>query len=592
MVVVLAAVLAVLAGCASVPGDSDVSVLRRVGDPAEPTAPAGPARGAGPLEIARGWVLASGAAAGRHEAARGFLTTSAAGAWDDGAAPTVVSDRVDTVFAERAGTAEASVRIRGTTLGTLTPAGVFVPRPGPFELVVGLVQQNGQWRMSELPPGTVVRRSDLAANTRPMRAWFVGAVSGLPVAETRYLLAGPARSVPARALDLLAGGPSPELAGAVGTALPPRATVRAADSPSASGALVVDLEGADAVDGVRREQIARQVVLTLAGLGVPRVRLLLAGTPLVPERPELAVGDVLAGLPAAVLRDRDLPLDPGSASGDATVPTSAVVTNDGRVTPVGEPSSAPAPAPDPSAAVLAEAPGPDGRRARVLAGPRGAGPGAPAGARSLVVDAPGEDPTATGVTGASFTLPSWNPGGTEVWTVVDGTRVVRVVGGSGTWRPAPVDAGALLAAGPLSALRLSPDGVRVLAVAGGRVVVGVVVRDGAGGVRLQGVRVLRPLSGTEGLEGVLDAAWTASDRIVAVGARTGHIVAFASVDGLDLDDAPTINLTPPVTAVAAAPAQPVIVVDQSGLWTFPDDTSGVWRSLAGGTPGSVPAYGS
>ena len=60
---VLGLVALLLTGCATVPGSSDVSVLRRVGDPAEPSAPPGPARGAGPLEIVRGWILASGATA-------------------------------------------------------------------------------------------------------------------------------------------------------------------------------------------------------------------------------------------------------------------------------------------------------------------------------------------------------------------------------------------------------------------------------------------------------------------------------------------------------------------------------------------------
>ena len=100
VVLLLLAVL-LAAGCASVPGSSEVTVLRQVGDAAEPTAPPGPARDAGPLETVRGWVLASGATAERHRAARGFLTSATAGTWDDGASPVVVSDQVDTVFAKR-----------------------------------------------------------------------------------------------------------------------------------------------------------------------------------------------------------------------------------------------------------------------------------------------------------------------------------------------------------------------------------------------------------------------------------------------------------------------------------------------------------
>ena len=44
-VVLLLLTLLLAAGCASVPGSSEVTVLRQVGDAAEPTAPPGPARG-------------------------------------------------------------------------------------------------------------------------------------------------------------------------------------------------------------------------------------------------------------------------------------------------------------------------------------------------------------------------------------------------------------------------------------------------------------------------------------------------------------------------------------------------------------------
>ena len=622
-VAVLVAVLGLLAGCATVPGSSDVSVLRRVGDAAEPSAPPGPTRGAGPLEVVRGWVQASGSTAERHEAARGFLTAAAAGRWDDGAAPVVVSDEVDTVFADRPPALDtASVRVRATRLGTLSPAGAFLPGSGTLDLVVDLVSQDGQWRISGLPPGTVVRRSDLHTNTRAVRTWFAGAAGGLPVAETRYLQVSPARSTPARALDLLAGGPSTTLAPAVTSALPPGATLRASEVPDTGdpgGALAVEAAGAGSLDATGRILLARQVVLTLAGIGVPRVRLTADGAALVPGRAELGVSDVLAGIPAAVLASRDLPTDQPDdpASAGAAGAPAPLVTVGGRVTRPTVPPGPPNP-PEPRSPT-------DPRNSTDPADPTGLGPAAdarsaeesvggdvavvagdpadPAGVRLLVGrtdPATRSTPAPVPLTARTLTPPSWSATGSEVWTVADGTRVVRVLADPpGPPRIQDVDAAGMAAAGPITSLTLSPDGARVAAVTGGLVVVGVVVRDATGTARVASAQVLRagpaglapPVTpDVDALTGVVDTAWSRPDRLVAVGVRPLRPVSFLSVDGLDLDEAPTINLSPPMTAVTATPGRPVLAVDQGGLWSLADDGTEVWRSVAGAGPGAVPAY--
>ncbi|MHC1559433.1 LpqB family beta-propeller domain-containing protein [Actinomycetospora sp. C-140] len=587
------------AGCASVPGSSDVTVLRRVGDAAEPTAPPGPARNAGPLETVRGWVLASGATAERHQAARAFLTPGAAGTWDDGAAPIVVSDQVDTVFADRPVPAgEATVRIRATQLGVLTPEGVFNAGVRPVEVDVGLTEQNGQWRISSLPTGTIVRRSDLRASTRPVRTWFLDPQHDAPVSDPRYLATSPARSVPTRTLQYLLAGPSESLAGAAVSALPVGTTLRSDVTTTAEGTAVVDLSRTGALDDPRRREIAQQVTLTLAGIGVSRVRLLVDGAPLLPVTPEVDVTDALAGLPPDVATRPDLPLDPVvGGPGESDVPV--LVADDGRLRLLsGEPAGGPAgrgtyravsasASDEGEVAVVAEDGGaadPAVRRARLLTGPGGS------------------ELTPSGIEGRSIARPSWTPDGTEVWSVVDSTTVVRAGRESpgSPVRPLAVDASGLAAAGvtappgspgTLSALRVSPDGARAAIVAGGRVLVAAIARDGVGGARLGSVTALRP----EALDQVLDVGWTRTDQLVAVGNRADRPVTLVSVDGLDLESLPTTNLTPPVTAVAARPGRPLVVADQGGTWTLPlgggSATGGdVWQSVSGFGSGTVPAY--
>ncbi|MDL5157180.1 LpqB family beta-propeller domain-containing protein [Actinomycetospora termitidis] len=592
----LAAVLGLIAlllvGCATVPGSSDVSVLRRVGDPAEPSAPSGPARGAGPLEIVRGWILASGATAERHSAARAFLGPAAAGGWDDGASPTVVSDRVDTVFEQGNGQSEeAVVRIRADKLGTLRPDGAFVAAPGLVDLTVRLTATNGVWRISGLPPGTIVRRADLRANTRPVRIWFLAPVGGAPVSETRYLATSPARSVSSRVLDELLSGPSDDLRGAALSALPPGALLRSAVGTTPDGVTTVDLTRVgpvEALDAARRTEIAQQIVLTLAGVGVDRVALTVDGEPLLEGRGELGVADVLAGLPPSIRERRDLPGD-GPAT-PAPAPSPAVVTTGGRVLTVPESAGTTTTresSPDLVTGVddaRSASLSPDGRDVAVV--------GFENGVMRLFVGRSGAAVTPTTVVGRAVGQPSWSPDGTEVWTVVDGVpvRAVRGPDSSGTVTPVALDTTPLTGLGPPTALRLSPDGTKVALVSDGRVVIATVVRDPGGGARLGSVRVLRPGPVGEALGGVLDVAWAQTDRLVAVGTAPGLPVQTASVDGLELDSPTTTNLTPPVTAVAAASERPVLVVDQGGLWSLPASGGDVWSSVPGGSNSSVPSY--
>ncbi len=594
---VLGLVALLLAGCATVPGSSDVTVLRRVGDPAEPSAPPGPARGAQPLEIVRGWILASGATAERHSAARAFLSPPAAGSWDDGSSPTVVGDRVDTVFSPGSGqSGTASVRVRADRLGTLRPDGAFVADPGTVDVTVGLSEDNGVWRINTLPPGTIVRRSDLRANTRPVRIWFLAAVGGAPVGETRYLATSPVRSVPARVLDELFSGPSDDLRGAALSALPTGVLLRSAVGMTSDGVATVDLTHlgpAGALDEGRRAEIAQQVVLTLAGVGLDRVQLTVDGAPLLDGHPQLGVDDVLAGLPPTVRDRQDLP---GAGTGDPATSSALVVTG-GRVQAVPQdPAIATEPggpaAPDVVTGVddaRSASYSPDGRDVAVV--------GSEGATMRLSVGRVGAAASPTAVVGRTISRPSWTPDGAEVWTVVDGRPVRTIRGGSSpdspVLTPAGLDTTPLAGLGAITGLRLSPDGTQLALVAGGHVALATVMRDAGGGVRLGAVRVLRPGPAGEALEGVVDVTWSQTDRLVAVGSTAGHPVQLASADGLDLDDGPTTNLTPPVTAVAAAPNRPTLVVDQGGLWSLPadgSDGSDVWRSVPGGSSSSVPAY--
>ena len=564
---ILLLVFVALTGCASVPASSPVQVLRRVGEGDTPLLPPGPADGSNALDLVRGFVYASGSSPDRHGAARRFLAPEAAG-WDDGVGVTVLDEQFDTVYPTTVDPEgqTRTVRIRGTALGRLTPGGWFEAAQAPVQVDVNVVRRDNQWRIARLPAGVLVRLSDLRANYRTVRSWFADPVRRVVVPDLRYLPGSPTGAQAARAMELLLAGPSTALQGAATSMLPPGAQLRANVATSAEGSLIVDLTQVGDLDEAGRRLLAAQVVLSLAEVSVGRVRLLVDGAPLLADHPDLTRDDVAA-----------LAGDPAPAP---AVP--ALVVYGGRVHQVtGAQPDTPFPGPvgNGELAVQSAASAPDGRRVAVVVadGPR----------VRLLAAGPDGVAAPVGPESARMTRPSWAPGGVEVWTVLDSTQVTRVLlDGDGAPRTDRVDAVPLTALGPVDDLRLSRDGLRVVAVVRGRLYTAAVARSPDGDAMIRNVRPLRSAD----LNDVVAADWRAAETIVAVSRSGEGLVSQVSVDGLTRDSVPSSNLTPPLRAVAAAPNRPVLVTDQSGVWSFAGGDLETWRQVLGGVPDAVPLY--
>ncbi len=570
-VAVLAVLLAALAGCASVPESSPVQVLRQVGgDEAAP--PPGPVDGSNPLDLVRDFVTASGSGTDKHAAARAFLAPEAA-RWDDTAGVTVLDGQIDTVPAPGAPdstTGATTIRIRGTQIGRLTQAGAFEPAQSPFQWDVDVLRRDGQWRISRLPDGVVVPLSIFRDDFRTVRTWFVDPTRQLAVGDVRYVPSVPAKAQAARVIDQLLAGPSSALAGAAVSELQTGARLRSNVAASPDGAVVVDLTRTGDLDATARRLLAAQVMLSLAEVNVGRVRLLVDGEPLVADHPEWSRDDV-----AATIAD----VQPG-----ADVP--ALVVAGGRVAQLSGPDpSAPLPGPVGNGQVDAESAAStvDGKHLAVVAR---TGEG-----RTLLVggSSGGTGLAPVGLNAPTMTRPSWMPTGAEVWTVLGGNTVARVSvdpGGQQPPRNGRVNAEALSALGPITDLRLSRDGMRVVAVVDGGLYTGAVARSIDGEVAIRDVRRVRSSDITQAVA----ADWRSSETIVAITGGPDATVAQISVDGLTLAPVLGNNLTPPLTAVAAAPNRPLLVTDQGGVWSFAGGGQDAWRQVLGGASNAVPVY--
>jgi hypothetical protein len=171
------------------------------------------------------------------------------------------------------------------------------------------------------------------------------------------------------------------------------------------------------------------------------------------------------------------------------------------------------------------------------------------------------------------------PGGTagqpgaEVWTVADGTNVVRVVrGDGGSLSATSVNATELAGFGHIEELRLSRDGTRAACVINGKLYIAAVVRSEDSPPALRAARP-QPTS----LDGVVTTVeWLAQDVLVAGTNLPNSPVVRLNIDGLKIERYNTSNLTVPVTSIAAAPGRPVLALDHTGLWSA-SETGDVWR---------------
>jgi hypothetical protein len=564
LVALLLAVLA-LAGCASVPDTSPVEPLHRVTEGDGSATPPGPGENVTPIDLVTGFINASASADNRHAAARRFLSPGAQN-WDDAASLSVLDAQLGTTSSTRTedDADRATVNLHATELGRLGPDGSFVQDERAVDLEYHVAKVDGQWRVSGPPPGVVVRLPEFRANYKSVKLTFMDPLRHTPVSDRRYFASNPAQTLPSRVMDALLGGPSAALTGAATSTIPRTARLRSNVAPAPDGSVSVDMTELGDLDDQQRRLIAQQVTLSLAEVNVAKVALLDDGAPLLPGHPSVTPDAFTA-----------MGSDDGPA---ADVPGLVVVEGRAHVLTSSELGGpVPGPAGSGNYSLLSAAMSPDGERMAAVT--RMAG-------RQLLIGPSGGALAPSGVQADALTRPTWTPDASEVWTVRDQTTVTRVVfDQNGRASVQPVGADALSAVGPIEDLSLSRDGSRVAAVVGGQLMVGTVLRSAGGSVTVGNVRTLRPVELTE----LTSVSWLADDQLAVAGRRSTVTVGEVSVDGLDLLPLPSNNLTPPLTAVAAAPGRPLLTTDQNGLWSFGVDEVGSWRQLAGGAA-SVPGY--
>ena len=275
----VAAVAAVLAGCASVPTSGPIEQGPLVGAPgadqliqviARP-----PRDGMTPEQVVRGFQEATASNEAGFTVATLYLTPSAAGSWDPGTGVVVSS-----TSGLELTTKDQVVTSSGTLSATIDESGQYtVAAPGtPLTAAYGLAKVGSEWRIASLPQGLVLTPGDIERGYRTFNLYYFTRDFSMLVPDPVTVPVSDA-GLPTQLVRGLLAGATSWLAPAVRTAFP-EGTKLALDSvPVRDGVAEVALtDQVLAADDATRQALSAQLVWTLRQLpDVTSVRMTVGG---------------------------------------------------------------------------------------------------------------------------------------------------------------------------------------------------------------------------------------------------------------------------------------------------------------------------
>ena len=474
-IVLIAALVLALAGCASLPTSSapaPFDVSARDGSGVQFSAE-GPADGSDAETLVSDFLLAC--AAGPQDdyaTARLFLSSASARAWQP-ETEILVYD-TDTAPSVTAGSeSDSGVEVTVSVLGVASiDASGFLTRADASTVsrTFSLVRENGQWRINAPDNLVLMSRAAFTALYSLVNLYFPTAEGTDLVADPRWY---PSRRLASHLLAGLVAGPSQSLASVAANAIPAGTTV-----PS---------HGVEVNDGVARVEL-NAVMPTTEGA---RASLLWELTRTLTQAGD--VSQVSVTLSGEVLESRGIPSVPaysldtlvGAGPDGVGIVSASGVTNLGGVSDASNPTVSPV---DSSLVAWSGADGVYAQRAE-----------------TSVAFLPGNAPLGPSVDRYGWV---WGPASASSVSVGGDSEGAFCVG---------VEAES---AGDIHAVRISPDGVRALIIRGSDASAWVgVVERGAGG-RPQAVHSLERI--TVERAAVIDASWTTSTGVALVLRESGN----------------------------------------------------------------------
>lgn len=566
------------AGCVNVPDSGPVrdsaSVLPDDAAVQAQYVPEGPASDAEPADIVRGYLAAMLAYPTNPGIVREFLSEEAAGEWQPDAGAVIF-------------TGTAGIRVSGqgvqvslTQLGSLDQRGAWTSTPpakAGLAIDLTLVQEEGEWRISNPPPGMLIRQDYFEDRYNAYSLFFFDPTESTLVPDQVYLADGDQTAT--LLLRGLVRGPTNWLEGLA--SLVPRSTDPALSVQIKSDGTATVPIGTDVMSYPPEERrlLAAQLAWTLDQ--IPDIR---------------AIRVTTDGATVSLI-DRQELLDPDYGGvfdpADNSAPRTLYALQEDRIVAV--------PAPD-SEAETSAVPGPlgegeidvesfgvsrDGKEVAFVVN------GGSVGVADLVA---GSEVDYWFDQGRSLLPPQWDRTGL-LWVVdrtARGSAVYTIRDGS----PQSVK----VAAGPLApdrieAFAVARDGMRIALIDGtgadARLLVARIIRPAGPGDQLRISRWREVVTPVVPLSQFRDLDWASPTELAVLARRQGEsLQAFTvDIDGSDVQVSTLMDFEP--VAIAATPTQdaPTVVSSADGL--LYNQTNERWAPYvrAEGNPGlSHPTY--
>lgn len=227
----MAAAVLLGGGCASVPSGGQVVTgepaerAERVDDPYVRLIPVEPHPEWGPAQIVSGFLAASASFDDNHKVAKLYLGKQ--NTWNPGLRPsvTVLSSRITDPQIIRSSETQATVRITGEELGTISSDGQYTASPKELDATFQLAKtQQGVWRITSLPgdekTGLLLTKDDVERAMRTVNLFYFAPDRHTLVPNGIFLPVVNRQKLPTQLVQALLTGPTSWLNGAVQTAFP------------------------------------------------------------------------------------------------------------------------------------------------------------------------------------------------------------------------------------------------------------------------------------------------------------------------------------------------------------------------------------
>ncbi len=277
------AIVAALAGCASIPDAGPVkqgAPITQLNDTLDlDFNPSPPANGATQDQIVHGFIDAAASPKNGFDIARKYLTPAMSASWNPDESVTVDRGTGRSYTQLTDVTSSSRWKVDVSPVANVDSAGVYygVTSTAPVSLRYDLTKVNGEWRISSAPNGVVLDDPTFRAVYAPRTLYFFNSSFSYLVPDLRWF---PSRvgNAATRVTNAVLAGPAKWLVGAVVSAFPQGTELALPSVTTSNGQAQVDLSSqAGQSDAISLQRMKFQLQQSLGSL-VQSVQLSIEGT--------------------------------------------------------------------------------------------------------------------------------------------------------------------------------------------------------------------------------------------------------------------------------------------------------------------------